>query len=57
MIFTHFSKSTLLSHLKTFDLLINSNCKNLDNVKHFKEECLRELERRFPEECCQKSKN
>jgi len=46
MIFSHFPESALESYLKMYDILLNSRCKNEENVICFRQECLNELKRK-----------
>lgn len=47
MIFTHLSDSSLIAHLKTYDVLLINGCKNQENIINFRKECLNELGRRY----------
>lgn len=46
MIFSHFSESSLIAHLKMYSILLNNKCRNPENIKRFREECVYEIERR-----------
>ena len=47
MIFSHFPISSLLAHLKQYDIMLANNCKSKENILRFREECLIELQRKY----------
>jgi len=46
MIISYLPESAILARLKQYEILLNTNCRNRENILNFYYECKNELERR-----------
>lgn len=47
MILFHFPDSSLIAQIKSYDIILMYDCKGKENILRFRDECIRELHRRY----------